>query len=71
MALKAWDQITPQREPTGSCIKILQRPNETYADFLARLKTAISHTVIGKKTKRQLKKNYLLIKLQIKNVKGL
>ena len=32
------------------------RPNETYADFLARLETAISHTVIGEETKRQLEK---------------
>ena len=27
-----------------------------YADFLARLETAISHTVIGKEAKRQLEK---------------
>ena len=55
MALEAWDGITPQGEPTGSYTKILQGPNETYADFLARLETAISHTVI-KKAKKQLKK---------------
>ena len=30
--------------------------NETYADFLARLKTAISHSVIGKKPNIQLEK---------------
>ena len=30
--------------------------NETYADFLARLKTAISRTVIGEEAKRQLEK---------------
>ena len=35
---------------------MLQGPNETYADFLARLETAISHTVIGEETKRQLEK---------------
>ena len=56
MALEAWDRITPQGEPTGSYIKILQGPNETYADFLARLQTAISHTVIGEAAKRQLEK---------------
>ena len=28
--------------------------NEMYADFLARLETAISHTVIGEEAKRQL-----------------
>ena len=27
-----------------------------YADFLARLETAISHTVIGEEAKRQLEK---------------
>ena len=45
--LEAWDRITPQREPTGSYTKILQGPNENYADFLPRLETAISHMVIG------------------------
>ena len=30
--------------------------NEIYADVLARLETAISHTVIGEKDKRQLEK---------------
>ena len=34
----------------------MQGPNETYANFLARLETAISHTVIGEKAKRQLEK---------------
>ena len=56
MALEAWDQITPQGEPTGTYTKILQGPNEMYADFLARLETAISHTVIGEEAKRQLEK---------------
>ena len=48
--------MTPQGEPTGSYTKILQGPNETYADFLARLETAISSTVIGEEAKRQLEK---------------
>ena len=56
VALEAWDRITPQGEPTGSYTKILQGPNESYADFLARLETAISHTVIGEEAKRQLEK---------------
>ena len=56
VALEAWDQITPQGEPTGTYTKILQGPNEMYADFLARLETAISHTVIGEEAKRQLEK---------------
>ena len=43
------------REPKGTYTKILQGPNETYADFLPRLETAISHTVIGE-AKRQLEK---------------
>ena len=34
----------------------VQGPNETYADFLARLETAISRTVIGEEAKRQLEK---------------
>ena len=54
--LEAWDRIPPQGEPTGSCTKIQQGPNETYADFLARLQTAISCTVIGEEAKRQLDK---------------
>ena len=33
-----------------------QGPNEMYADFLARLETAISSTVIGEEAKRQLEK---------------
>jgi len=56
VAPEAWDRITPQREPTGSYTKILQGPNESYADFLARLETAISHTVIREETKKQLEK---------------
>ena len=34
----------------------VQRLNETYADFLARLQTAISHTVIGEEAKKQQEK---------------
>ena len=56
VALEAWDRIPPQGEPTGSYIKMLQGPNEMYADFLARLETAISCTVIGEEAKRQLGK---------------
>ena len=52
VALEAWDQIT-QEEPTGSYTKILQGPNENYADFLTRLETDISHTVIGEETKKR------------------
>ena len=55
VALEAWDQIPAQGEPTGSYTKILQGPNETCADFLARLQTPISNTVIGE-AKRQLEK---------------
>ena len=50
MAPEAWDQITPQREPTGSYTK------KTYADFSARLETATSGIVIGEDAKRQLEK---------------
>lgn len=34
----------------------VQGSNEMHADFLARLETAISHTVIGEEAKRQLEK---------------
>ena len=34
----------------------MQGPNETYADFLARLETAISRTVIREEAKKQLEK---------------
>ena len=54
VALRAWDRITPQGEPTGSYTKILQGPNESYTNFLAILETAISHTVIREETKKQL-----------------
>ena len=44
--------------PTGATPKVspLLEPNESYANFLARLETAISHTVIGEETKKQLEK---------------
>ena len=44
--------------PTGATPKVspLLEPNESYANFFARLKTAISHTVIGEETKKQLEK---------------
>ena len=64
VALEAWGQIT-QEESTGSYTKILQGPNESYTNFLDRLETAISHTIIKEETKKQ--RNYLLI--QIRNVK--
>ena len=35
VALEAWDQITPQEEPTSCYTKILQGPNESYADFFS------------------------------------
>ena len=46
VALEAWDRITPQGESKGSYTKILQGPNEAYADFSARLEVAISCSVI-------------------------
>ena len=48
--------MTPQGERSGSYTKLLQGPNESYADFLARLDTAISHTVIEEETKKQQEK---------------
>ena len=44
--------------PRGATPKVspLLEPNESYANFLARLETAISCTVIGEETKKQLEK---------------
>ena len=44
--------------PTGATPKVspLLEPNESYANFLARLETSISRTVIRKETKKQLEK---------------
>ena len=43
-------------KPEDSHTKIFQGPNEAYGNFLVRLKVAISHNVIEKETKIQLKK---------------
>ena len=56
VALEAWDRITPQGEPESNYTKILQGPNEAYADFLTRLGVAISHNVVGEETRVQLEK---------------
>ena len=56
VALEALDQITPQGEPTGSYTKILQGPKEAYADFLARLRVSISHSVVEEEAKVQIEK---------------
>ena len=56
MAVEAWDRITPQGEPKGSYTKILQGPNEAYADFLAGLRVAISHSVVEEEAKVQIEK---------------
>ena len=69
MALEAWDRITPQAEPAVSYTKILQGPNKSYTNILARLETAISRTVIREETKKQ--RNYLLMRMQIWNVREL
>ena len=44
--------------PTGATPKVfpLLEPSESYANFFARLETAISHTVIREETKKQLEK---------------
>ena len=56
VALEALDRITSQGEPKGSYTKILQGPNEAYADFLARLGVAISHSVVREEARVQLEK---------------
>lgn len=57
-----------QGEPKGSYTKILQGPNEAYTDFLARLETVISCSVIGEDARSQPEKLHLM-KMKIKNVK--
>ena len=56
VAPEAWDRITHQREPKSNYTKILQGPNEAYADFLPRLGVAISHNIVGEETRVQLEK---------------
>ena len=56
VAPEAWDRITHQREPKSNYTKILQGPNEAYADFLPRLGVAISHNVAGEEMRVQLEK---------------
>ena len=56
VAPEAWDGITPQGEPMGSYTKILQGPNEIYADFLARLENCYFSYGNWKK-KKKLKGN--------------
>ena len=56
VAFEAWDQITPQGEPKGSYTKIFQGSKEAYADFLARLNIAVSHSAIREEAKMQLGK---------------
>ena len=58
--------------PTGTTPKVspLLEPNESYADFLARLETAISRTVIREETKEQLEKS-LAYENEIRNIKEL
>ena len=51
----AWN-APPLPADTNPKVSPLLEPNESYAIFLARLQTAISHTVIRKETKKQLKK---------------
>ena len=56
VALKAWYQITPQREPKDSYTKILQGPKKASADFSARLGVATSHSIVGEEARVQLEK---------------
>ena len=59
--------------PTVATPKVspLLEPNESYANFLARLEAAISHTIIREETKKNSLRNYLLMRMQIRNVKEL
>ena len=44
-----------QQTPTPKVSPLLE-PNESYANFLVILETAISHTVIGEESRKQLEK---------------
>ena len=46
----------PLPADTNPKVSPLLEPNESYANFLARLETSISRTVIRKETKKQLEK---------------
>lgn len=56
IALEAWDRIRPVGEHYGSWTKIIQKPNEPYVEFLARLRTVLDRTVVGEQAREQLLK---------------
>lgn len=63
IALEAWDKIRPQGSSYGSWAKVLQKANEPYVEFIARLQNVIEKTVVGKDLQQ-----HLLRLLAFKNV---
>lgn len=47
---------TSTGENYGSWTKVIQKPNEPYVEFLARLKQTIERTVTGDEARKQLLK---------------
>lgn len=54
IAMEAWERIRPSGENYGSWAKIMQKPNESYVDFLSQLKITIERTVIGEQARQRL-----------------
>lgn len=52
--MEAWERMRPSGEHYGSWIKIVQKPNKPYVDFLSRLKVTNERTVIEEQARQQL-----------------
>ena len=50
--MEAWEHLRPMGENVGSWIKVIQKSNEPYIEFLVRLKQAIERTVIGEEARK-------------------
>nr|UKS89477.1 group-specific antigen [Bovine retrovirus CH15] len=56
LAMEAWARIRPTGEHYGSWTKVMQRNNEPYVEFIARLRVVLERTVVGEKARDQLLK---------------
>ncbi|KAF6131178.1 hypothetical protein HJG60_008048 [Phyllostomus discolor] len=56
IGMEAWDRVRPSGEYYGSWTRNIQKTNEPYVEFLARLKT-IKRTVIGEQARQQVIKD--------------
>ena len=52
--MEAWACLCPVGENYGSWIKVIQKSNKSYIEFLARLKQKVEKIVIGEVTKNNL-----------------